>query len=248
MKTSAAVDRLAMRAKPEGSPLMEQVWEDLLFLHWPIEEALIRPLIPESLEIDTFEGKAWIGITPFRLTGLRLLSLPPIPGFNAFNEINVRTYVLHHGKPGIWFLSLDASKLIPAIGARIFFTLPYFSAEIDFAKSDGEFRFDMKRDLASETYFYARWKQGARLRVPDTESLAFFLIERYALFAEAGGSLSMTRAYHHPWILDEAILVSLESTLIAALGLPEPIGEPLAHFSSSPVTVGVWAPEIVRSV
>jgi uncharacterized protein YqjF (DUF2071 family) len=99
MKTGVAVDRLAMRAKPDGTPVMEQVWEDLLFLHWPIPEEVIRPLVPPSLEIDTFEGKAWIGITPFRLTGLRLLSLPPIPGFSAFNEINVRPYVLHSGKP-----------------------------------------------------------------------------------------------------------------------------------------------------
>ncbi len=235
-----------MRAKPEGSPVMEQVWEDLLFLHWPVPEEAIRPLIPQNLEIDTFEGKAWIGITPFRLTGVRLMSLPAIPGFSAFNEINVRTYVLHDGKPGIWFFSLDASKILPAIGARVFFDLPYFSADMDFTKSDGDLRFHMKRDLAAETYFHAHWQQGARLRAPDTESLAFFLVERYALFSEAGGTLSMTRAYHHPWILDEAILVSLESTLIAALGLPEPIGDPLVHFSSSPLTVQIWPPQMIR--
>src|SRR5437764_11600687 len=123
VRTSTAVDRLAMRARPEGTPVMEQAWEDLLFLHWPIDEALIRPLIPASLEIDTFEGKAWIGITPFRLTGFRLMSLPPIPGFSAFNEINVRTYVHHDGKPGIWFFSLDASKILPAVGARVLFGL-----------------------------------------------------------------------------------------------------------------------------
>lgn len=245
MKTGVAVDRLAMRAKPDGTPVMEQVWEDLLFLHWPIPEEVIRPLVPPSLEIDTFEGKAWIGITPFRLTGLRLLSLPPIPGFSAFNEINVRTYVLHGGKPGIWFFSLDASRILPAIGARVFFGLPYFSADIEFEKSDGQFRFDMKRDLAPEAHFRARWGRGTRLRDPDADSLAFFLVERYALFTEAGGMLSMTRAYHHPWILDEAMLVSVASTLIPALGLPEPIAQPLAHFSTAPVTVQVWPPKLI---
>lgn len=235
-----------MRARPEGSPVMEQVWEDLLFLHWPVPEEAIRPLIPQHLEIDTFEGKAWIGITPFRLTGVRLMSLPAIPGFSAFNEINVRTYVLHDGKPGVWFFSLHASRILPAIGARVFFGLPYFSADMDFTKSDGNLRFQMKRDLAPETHFQAHWQQGARLRAPDTESLAFFLVERYALFSQAGGTLSMTRAYHHPWILDEGILVSLESTLIAAVGLPEPIGDPLVHFSSSPVTVQIWPPQMMR--
>jgi uncharacterized protein YqjF (DUF2071 family) len=83
------------------------------------------------------------------------------------------------------------------------------------------------------------------LRAPDTDSLAFFLIERYALFTGAAGSVNMTRVYHHPWILDEVTKVSYESTLIGALGLQEPKSEPLAHFSSSPLTVQVWAPERV---
>jgi uncharacterized protein YqjF (DUF2071 family) len=157
----------------------------------------------------------------------------------------VRTYVHHEGKPGIWFFSLDASKIIPAIGARIFFTLPYFSAEIDFTKSGDEFRFEMKRDLGSGAHFHARWRQGPRLRSPDTESLAFFLVERYGFFAETGGQLSMTRAYHHPWILDEARVTSFESSLIGALGLPEPVSESLVHFSSSPLTVQVWPPKLV---
>lgn len=246
MTTKTDVDRLAMRARPEGTPVMEQVWEDLLFLHWPIEEALIRPLIPQGLEIDTFEGNAWIGITPFRLSGLRLMSLPPIPGFSEFNEINVRTYVVHEGEPGIWFFSLDASKVIPAIGARVFFGLPYYSAAIDFARVEREFRFDMSRELVSRAHFRAQWTRGVRLRAPDTDSLAFFLIERYALFAGVAGSLNMARVYHHPWILDEVTKMTYESTLISALGLPEAKSEPLAHFSSSPLTVQVWAPEKVE--
>lgn len=221
---------------------MEQVWEDLLFLHWPIEEAVIRPLIPEKLAIDTFEGNAWIGITPFRLSGLRLFSLPPIPGFSEFNEINVRTYVVHEGKPGIWFFSLDASKVIPAIAARVFFGLPYYSAGIEFLKAQREIRFDMRRELPTDAQFRVQWTKGMRLRAPDTDSLAFFLLERYALFTEAAGRLKMTRAYHHPWILDEVTKVSVESTLVNALGLPEPQSEPLAHFSSCPMTVQVWAP------
>lgn len=235
-----------MRVRPKGEPVMEQLWEDLLFLHWPIEEALIRPLIPKELEIDTFEDKAWIGITPFRLTGLRLMLLPPIPGFSEFNEINVRTYVHHDGKPGIWFFSLDASKVLPAIGARVFFGFPYFSAEIDFARTAHEFRFDMHRNLASKAHFHANWRQGMRLRAPDTDSLAFFLVERYALFAGVAGGLNMTRVYHHPWILDEVTEVSFESTLLSALGLPEPKSEPLAHFSSSPLTAQVWPPLVVE--
>jgi uncharacterized protein YqjF (DUF2071 family) len=104
----------------------------------------------------------------------------------------------------------------------------------------------MQRNLRSEAHFRAQWAQGVRLRAPDTGSLAFFLAERYALFTGAAGSLNMTRVYHHPWILDEVTKASCESTLIGAMGLPEPKGEPLAHFSSSPLTVEVWAPERVE--
>src|SRR3954470_8884499 len=99
MGENLSIDRLAIRSKPDGSHVLEQNWEKLLFLHWSFEESALRPLIPPSLDIDTFEGKAWVGITPFKVTGLRFLSLPPIPLLDAFNEINVRTYVVHHGVP-----------------------------------------------------------------------------------------------------------------------------------------------------
>src|ERR1041385_3822856 len=113
MKQSGELDRLAMRSRPHGSPVMHQNWDNLLFLHWPIEPEALRPLVPAELQIDTFENQAWLSMSPFALTGLRMLSLPPIPGLNSFLELNVRTYVHRNGIPGIWFFSLDASKLIP---------------------------------------------------------------------------------------------------------------------------------------
>src|SRR5881296_4376481 len=112
MGTAVSLDRLAMRARPQGSPVMYQNWGNLLFLHWPIDPTSIRPLIPEELEIDTSDGKAWLGITPFAMTGVRFVALPPVPGLESFLELNVRTYVHFKGMPGIWFFSLDASKLI----------------------------------------------------------------------------------------------------------------------------------------
>ncbi len=242
MEASTAMDRLAMRVRPEGSPVMEQNWEQLLFLHWPVPVELLRAHIPASLEIDTFEGTAWVGITPFKLSGLRLLSAPPIPGLSAFNEINVRTYVHHQGVPGIWFFSLDASRLLPALAARIFFMLPYYSADIEFSQLAGDLAVNMKRDLRPDIRFKARWRPGSLLRAPDVESLAFFLVERYCFFAELGGRLSFTRVYHHPWILREATVQGCESTLVGAAGLPEPAGDPLIHFSDG-VQVQVWPPK-----
>jgi len=241
MGTKAEVDRLAMRAKPEGRPVMEQNWEKILFLHWPIDPALIQARIPPGLEVDLFEDKAWIGITPFKVTGLHLMSLPPVPGLDSFNEINVRTYVHYEGKPGIWFFSLDASKLIPVIAARLFYQVPYHSAAISFHDSGTQFSVDMTRTANRDVGFEARWQKGTRLRDPDVGSLAFFLVERYCFFAELRSSIMMTRVYHHPWILDEAVLESCESNLIGSVGLPEPSGEPLAHFSEG-VSTQIWEP------
>src|SRR3954465_10408859 len=162
MGEHTVIARLAIRSRPEGSRVMEQNWENMLFLHWPFEQSVLRPLIPHSLDIDTFEDKAWVGITPFKLTGLRFLSLPPIPFLDSFNEINVRTYVLHNGVPGIYFFSLDASKILPALGARLFFNLPYFDADIDFNKIAGDFNFNMTRTMSPRAHFRARWRQGQR--------------------------------------------------------------------------------------
>jgi len=236
------LDRLAMRERPEGSPIMYQNWDNLLFMHWPIDVATIRPLIPEPLEIDTFQEQAWIGITPFAMNGVRFVALPAVPGLDSFLELNVRTYVHHNGIPGVWFFSLDASKLIPSVAARILFDLPYFKAEMQFTDSDTEFQFRSRRAVSPRARFRARWQPGKPLGETIPESLEFFLVERYALFAGTSDRLSTARIYHRPWLLNEAAVLSHESTMIECLGIPEPSGAPLVHFSLSR-NVEVWAPQ-----
>ena len=76
---------------------MRQNWDNLLLMHWPVEPRVLRPLIPDGLEIDTFDGKAWIGITPFAVTHVRVLTLPPLPGLDSFIEVNARPYVHARG-------------------------------------------------------------------------------------------------------------------------------------------------------
>src|SRR6266480_3350852 len=132
MKDSKLTDleRLTVRRRPDGQPLMHQVWGKLLFMHWRIDEELLRPLIPAELEIDTFDGSAWIAVTPFTMWAIRASFLPPIPGASAFHELNVRTYVHLDGVPGVWFFSLDAASALAVWGARNFYHLPYFKAEM----------------------------------------------------------------------------------------------------------------------
>jgi uncharacterized protein YqjF (DUF2071 family) len=241
MEESGTIDRLAMRARPEGSPVMHQRWENLLFLHWAIDPVLLRPLLPNALDIDLFDGKAWIGITPFHLENVRLAMLPAFPGFSSFDELNVRTYVLHKGTPGVWFFSLDASKLMPMVAARIFFMLPYYKASGELKKEQNRLEFHLKRTGPPSAAFHARWQSGPRLRDPDVHSLAFFLVERYCLFSVDGRRLYQTRIYHHPWILDEAFVDDHSSTMLSALGLPEPVADPLVHCCNE-LDCDFWAP------
>ena len=120
---------------PTGPWIMSQSWHDLLFAHWPIDASHLRPLIPAALEIDKFQGEAWIGVVPFRMSGVRLRATPALPTLSAFPELNVRTYVTHGGKPGVWFFSLDAANAIAVSVARAWFHLPYFNARMTLRKS-----------------------------------------------------------------------------------------------------------------
>jgi len=223
---------------------MHQRWDDFLFLHWPVDPQVLRPLIPTALDIDTFEGQAWIGLTPFRVEDIRLGPLPPLPGLNCFNEVNVRTYVVHDGVPGLWFFSLDASMLAAAVAARLFFMLPYFLANIDFAQQTQQFDFKSERLGPPRADLRVSWRTGDRLRDPDAEALAFFLVERYCYFTIDGADVYQTRIYHHPWILEEAEVSEFSTTLLSALGLPAPAARPLTHFSRA-LPVDIWAPQIV---
>lgn len=246
MEGTSSIDRLAMRGRPSGLPVVHQRWEHLLFLHWAADPQQLRPLIPSALDIDLFDGKAWIGITPFHLEDVRPTMLPAFPGMSSFDELNVRTYVTHKGIPGIWFFSLDASKLMAVVAARMFFMLPYYKAEIRFRREQSQFNFELQRKGPPEASFKARWQIGQRLRDPDIDSLAFFLMERYCYFAVDSTRIYETRIYHHPWILDEAVIQEFSSSMIRSLGLAEPVADPLLHFAGTQ-DVEVWAPKEVGS-
>src|SRR5829696_7272388 len=123
-------ERLSLRTRPTGLPIMYQSWGDLLFMHWPVSVESLRVLIPEPLAIDTHGGTAWIGITPFTMWGIRPVFAPALPRLSESHELNVRTYVHLDGVPGVWFFSLDASNTIAVLGARLAFHLPYFKAHM----------------------------------------------------------------------------------------------------------------------
>ena len=227
---------------------MHQHWGSLLFLHWPVPAELLSPLIPEPLVVDTHDGLAWVGITPFTMWGVRPAFTPPLPFLSESHELNVRTYVHLDGVPGVWFFSLDANNAIAAFGAWVAFHLPYFKARMSLERRERNLYFASRRDHASATpaEFEAVWTVGERLGEAQPGSLEFFLIERYCLYCARGGKLYRVRILHSPWLLRAARLLSCRSTMIEAQGLPSPEGGPLLHQQGEPLKVRVWPKIRVR--
>jgi uncharacterized protein len=174
---------------------MHQHWGTLLFMHWPMPADLLRPLIPAPLVVDTYDGLAWVGITPFTMWGVRPAFTPPLPFLSESRELNVRTYVHLDGVPGVWFFSLDANNAVAALAARVAFHLPYFRARMSLERRDRTVYFASRRayrhaaSAEAPAEFEAVWTIGERLPQCEPGSLEFFLIERYCLYSARGGRL-----------------------------------------------------------
>jgi uncharacterized protein YqjF (DUF2071 family) len=235
------VDRLTIRSRPAGLRIQRQHWGKLLFIHQPIPAESLRRLIPDRLEIDTFEGQAWIGVVPFTMWGIRPSFTPAIPGLNAFHELNVRTYVHLDGVPGVWFLSLDAANIVAVRMARVLFHLPYFDANMELNQQDSTIHYLSLRTHrgAAPAELETSWKFREDLAETQPGSLEFFLTERYCLYAAAGRRLFRCRIWHQPWPLRAAELLDYRSTMIESFGLKTLGGDPLVHYAES-LKVDVW--------
>jgi uncharacterized protein YqjF (DUF2071 family) len=233
--------RLQARQRPSGAPIMHQDWGKLLFMHWPVAVENLRPLIPEALEIDTYEGQAWIAITPFTMWDIRPFPplIPPIPGLSSMHELNVRTYVHFEGVPGVWFFSLDANSRAAVMAARNFFYLPYHHAEIDLRQTDDRIDYELSSDEDPPVVFDASWTIGDPLPEAEPESLPFFLTERYCLYTEHDDELYRARIHHAPWPLQTASLIKFNTNILEANELPQPASNPMLHYAEE-ISVDIW--------
>ena len=242
----APIDRIAPTRRPGGRVAQRQSWIDLTFLHWRVPVATLRPLIPAALEVDTFDGDAFIGVVPFTMTGVRPLWAPAVPGISNFHETNVRTYVHHRGgDPGVWFFSLEAASRIAVTIARTFWHLPYHHAEMTLKKGPEGIRYTSTRrsppPLPAVCNVTCRPLSAPTHAVPGT--LEHFLAERYLLYADAGdGALRRGAVHHVPYPLQTAEVSAWEESLVAAAGMERPPGEPIAHYASR-VDVEIFALE-----
>lgn len=241
------IDRISPTLPSDEPTVMRQRWAKLLFLHWPIPAETLRPLIPRELEIDTFEGTAYVGLVPFTMTGLRPVGLPPLPVLSDCHETNVRTYVHHRGRdPGVWFFSCDASNGTAVRIARMLWKLNYVRARIDLARNN-----------ETTDYRLERAEKGpGRLRVSYSPvgvpapsvpgTLQHFLVERYILYTGLGRELVTGRVWHPPYPVQPAVVHALEETMLAANRIPRPAGPPIAHYASE-VRTRIHPPRRLRT-
>lgn len=225
---------------PHGRWTWRQSWKDLLFAHWPVAASALRPHVPAGLTVQEFAGTSWIGVVPFRMSGVMRRPFPDLPWLSAFPELNLRLYVERDGKPGVWFLSLDASNAVAVWAARRFFHLPYFLAEIAFDHRPDGFAFSSHRTGGpGRGSFRAHYRSSSPPFEAKPGSLESFLAERYCLCAQApGGALYRADVHHVPWPLQEARGEVEASELLLPHGLRVD-GAPILHFSSG-VDVVVW--------
>jgi uncharacterized protein YqjF (DUF2071 family) len=228
-ETSTGIDRIAPMRRPEGRPAGYQNWSNLLFVHWRVLVSELRPLIPQRLTIDTYEGHAWVGLVLFHMSGVRPRWFPAIPGLSAFHETNVRTYVHLDGKdPGVWFFSLDASCSLAVRVARRRWHLPYFRSAMQLHRSGDRVQYRSERLWPGEV------GPGVSIETEIGEPLAalnrdfqagqavpgtfeHFLAERYLLYAQRNnGDLYAGRVHHVPYPLREARMLSLQESLLNA--------------------------------
>ena len=246
-----SIDRISPALEPDQPVLMYQNWHHLLFLHWEIPVAELQALIPPQLTVDLFEGKAYIGLVPFTITGVRPALMPAIPPISSFHEINVRTYVHRQGAdPGVWFFSLDASSRIAVEAARAAYKLAYFHANIDFSASrEAMPRISLKSHRDDER---GRMPAHAHVRYSPKEgpvmtaavgTLDHFLLERYILYSQdSDHQLYRARVHHAPYPIQRAELLELDETMVWASGVKRSGDAPLRHYARE-VSVKVYPPE-----
>lgn len=232
---------------PDSPWIMTQIWHELLFAHWPISPAKLRPLVPQMLPLDTFEGECWIGIVPFYMTYVRPRWVPPIAGLSRFVELNVRTYVTLQEIPGVYFFSLDASNPIAVALARSIFHLPYFNARMSSKCIDDATHYYSRRTHKNSSLaeFQAVFRPIAPIAFAQRGSLEHWLTERYCLYTVIPGEGVYRGDIHHiPWPLQLAELDVKKNTMAISHNIRLPDVPPLLHYSRKQEVL-IWPPKHV---
>ena len=247
-----AETRPGERPRPSLAVAMYHRWRSLLFVHWAVDVDAVRPLLPPELDVDTFDGKAWLGLVPFTMPYVRVRGLPRLPGTASFHETNVRTYVRHRGgEPGVWFFSLDAASPLAVVGARAASPLLYHRAAITCERRGDDVDYRLARawpgpvPAAMEIRYTIDASANASARVAAPGSLEEFLVERYSLYAKRRGPLVRVRVLHRPYPLESARVTHLNESLTRAAGIELAGRAPDSVLYSGGVDVEIFRPELL---
>ena len=225
---------------------MIQGWHDLASVHWRYDPAVVQALLPAGFTVDTCGGSAWVGLIPFHMRRIRVPHTPALGPWSTFPETNVRTYIRDPaGRPAVWFCSLDITRLVPTLVARLTYRLPYCWAKMSIERDRDLITYTSRRrwprppssrsggsgssDASAESHLVVR--VGQQVRPTEVDELQVFLTARWALGTTFGRRLMWAEVEHEPWPVHRAELVSCDETMLAAAGLPPPTGEPVVLWS-----------------
>ncbi|WP_028393328.1 YqjF family protein [Bacillus cihuensis] len=214
--------------------LLSQVWEDLLFIHYPMDPNVLRNYVPLELELDVYQNRAWITIIPFRVTKMKGRGIPSLPLLNAYLEINVRTYVKYKDIPGIYFFSLDANHPLFVIGLKTAIGLPYKHANMEFKQMKNAFQFKSYRlsDKNTSEKINLTYQPGNVLFETLPGTLDHWLLERYCMYSFLGKYLIRGDIHHDQWKVSNATATTSINTMISFLSADNCPNTPsLLHYS-----------------
>lgn len=229
-------------------PLMRQRWETLTFLHWEYPVEAVQRLLPAGLEVEPWQGRAWVGLIPFYMR-VRLPVGPAVPGLTTFPETNVRTYVVGPtGQTGVWFFSLDAANPPAVAVARLAYGLPYYPSRMKVSRHGGAVTYRSTRLAGGPQDVGHEIEVVPKGRIAHTElgELDHYLTARFRLWSVNRGLIMMSEAEHPPWPLQRAEVTGLKENLVQRVGLPSPIKDPIVHYSEG-VDVRIGRPRLCGS-
>jgi uncharacterized protein YqjF (DUF2071 family) len=224
---------------------MRQDWRELTYVHWPYPAEAVQSLLPEGLEVETFDGAAWVGLVPFRMVGIAGRGTPPIPYFGTFPETNVRTYVRGPAGPGVWFNSLDITRVLPVAVARLSYRLPYMWSKMRIERhTAGAITYRAERRWPGPRGVSSLVEVVPGESIENPSAFEHFLSARWRLYTMLRSRLAQARVSHEPWPLRKAKILDLHDEFVPAAGYPRPTIRPHVMHSSG-VSVVVARPEFV---
>lgn len=226
-------------ARPWTPHLFSMTWRDGLFVHWPVDPERLRPHVPDPLDLETYDGRAWISLLPFVLADAGLRTSPAFTRL-TFPELNFRTYVRFGSTRGLYFFSIDvANRFIPAlVGGTT--RLPCYHADIRFRKRGDRVEFRSVRDTSGDqsARFAVSYRPTGEPAPADRETLDYWLAERRRMYDPVGDDVLYAEIAHDPWLLQPADLTIHENTMFSANGLPTPRDEPRIRYSAKTSMTG----------